>query len=240
MWRVRHSVACRGKYVYGKLLDKGAHACTRCGVSYGGRRAETKHGRVSSQLIDLLTRIFSCGNMTAKEFKEMGVTVENLIGCPWFQQDLPTGALDMRERCLEQTRARVASTDYEHVREYLLLAAQEYLASTAAASPPGRVPSGAGWLPEVPAAKQQPPGMAIADWMAGFTEDAEPASESIGAHGKSIGCAEARTGFNAWAAVKHNVVVNGGHGSGIDVAGADGGFGAGDMGDGGDGGDGGD
>lgn len=200
-----------------------------------GASAETKHGRVSSQLIELLTRIFSCGNMTAKEFQQMGVTVDDLIGCPWFQQDIPTGALDMRERCLEQTRARIGSTDYEHVREYLLLAAQEYIASTpsAAASPPGRIPSGAGWLPEVPAAKQQAAGgTAITEWMAGFAEEGygkggrtgEGTARSAGRSGRDVGLAKGKGG-----------VMSGGDGAGEGMgyiaAGMDGGgIGAADMG----------
>lgn len=200
---------------------------------------------MSSQLIDLLTRIFSCGNMAAQEFQHMGVSVDNLIGCPWFQQDLPTGALDMRARCLEQTRARVASTDYEHVREYLLLAAQEYLASTA----PGRAPSGGGWLPEVPAAKQQQvAGMAIADWMAGFAEEPEQVGEiaagyvkSSGGRGSENGRNGGRNGGIGRAVVKGNGVLAGGDGGesagmaigavGMDCVGT----GVGDMGGDGDG-----
>eukprot|EP00892_Ulva_mutabilis_P009430 jgi/Ulvmu1/685/UM010_0057.1 len=148
---------------------------------------KTKHGRVSSQLIELLTRIFSCGNMTAAEFQQMGVTVEDLIGCPWFQQDLPTGALDMRERCLELTRARVGSADYEHVREYLLLAGQEYLAGTTS-MPPGAAAAPGTWLEAPPAVKQQPAGalpVAIADWMAGFSIDALPSAGGSAGAGPS-------------------------------------------------------
>ena len=180
----------------------------------------------------------------------MGVTVDDLIGCPWFQQDLPTGALDMREQCLEQTRARVASVDYEHVREYLLLAAQEYLAGSAAGSPAAGVPSGVGWLPEVPEGKQQhAAGMAISDWMAGFSVDGLPSAgghtdAAASGYGKAAngwggdnGRSNGRNGTHGRsAAAKTNGMVNGRAGGEVMTtcaAGMDGaGMGAADMGDG--------
>jgi hypothetical protein len=86
--------------------------------------AGNPHGSVSPAVRKLMQQIFACGNyMTVEEYNANGgVTLKDIMDNPWFQEDLPEGAMNMREECIKKTKERLQSSAYIELRENLVKA----------------------------------------------------------------------------------------------------------------------
>jgi hypothetical protein len=86
--------------------------------------AGNEHGSVSPAVRDLMRKIFSCGNYkTIEEYNTKGgVTLTDIMEDPWFKEDLPEGAMNMREECIKKTKERLQSSAYNELKENLIKA----------------------------------------------------------------------------------------------------------------------
>ena len=83
--------------------------------------ADNEHGKVSPDVINLMKRIFKCGNYeTVEDYKKNGgITLQNILEDKWFNEDLPEGALTMRQECIKKTEQRLQSDAYQELERNL-------------------------------------------------------------------------------------------------------------------------
>jgi hypothetical protein len=82
---------------------------------------------VSQDAISLLKAVFRCGNYETIEDYDAngGITIEQIKEMKWFTDDLPEGALQMKQECLEKTKEREKSTAYQELKKNLIVAAEK-------------------------------------------------------------------------------------------------------------------
>lgn len=70
-------------------------------------------------VLTCLQTVFRGGSLSMQDFAKQCPTLHDLVGLPWFQQDLPEGAVDMPEQYRDETEQRRASEGYRAVRSTL-------------------------------------------------------------------------------------------------------------------------
>lgn len=74
---------------------------------------------LDADVLACLQTVFRGGGLSMQAFAKQCPTLHDLVGLPWFQRDLPAGAVDMPEQYRDETEQRRNSEGYAAVRATL-------------------------------------------------------------------------------------------------------------------------